>query len=218
MALQWPCLRCCGWMPVGTRGHARSTQPCCWPEDFSDWMVTVIFRMCSALWTDVDLRAKPVGQPDLAVTRGGSDSQRGCEMFCWAGPCPGQQRGQGGASRGSVKCWGYFLAGRWLGAVEKKRAGSCSWWVWLQGTSCGQRALKRDVVHGTGSQRPLGWADSAGEELCRAVWLAQASLSLPQPPDFAPATLSHASSWEHRMCCEIADDSRLSFVLDFPGS
>lgn len=50
---------------VGTLGHTRRvlpqmpvTQPCCWPEDFLHWMVTVIFRTCSALQVDVGLRTK----------------------------------------------------------------------------------------------------------------------------------------------------------------
>lgn len=52
-------------VPVGTVGHAWRvlplipvTQPCCRPKDFSDWMATVIFRTCSALWTCVGLRSK----------------------------------------------------------------------------------------------------------------------------------------------------------------
>lgn len=50
---------------LGTLGYAQRvlpqmpvTQPCCWPEDFLDWMVTVIFRTHSALWVDVSLRTK----------------------------------------------------------------------------------------------------------------------------------------------------------------
>lgn len=52
-------------VPVGTVGHTWTvlplipvTQPCCRPNDFSDWMATVIFRTCSALWTCVGLRSK----------------------------------------------------------------------------------------------------------------------------------------------------------------
>lgn len=50
------------WGMLGGFCHrCLSPSPAVGPEDFSDWMVTVILRTCSALWVDVGLRTKSAG-------------------------------------------------------------------------------------------------------------------------------------------------------------
>lgn len=96
-------------------------------------------------------------------------------MSSWAGPCPGQQRGWGGASRGSVKCWDTVSPGDGSAQLEKKRA-------ILGGAGCRGppvgSVLWSEMWWHTGQGPSVPWA---GEELCLAICLAQASPSLPQP-------------------------------------
>lgn len=136
-------------------------------------------------------------------------------MKCSPGLAPalGGQCGQGCASGGLVKELGDGSA--WLEKQGWKLFLGLAARDWL-GTSFGQRALKQGAVaRWAESQRSLCWTDRSGEELFLADCLAQTSLSLPQPPGFAPFALRRASLCKHQMCCEIADHPKQSFVLDF---
>lgn len=94
----------------------------------------------------------------------------------------GRQCGQGCASRGLLKSQGYFPIGGQLSTIGEKRleavlgrAGDLLW------AMCSE-------VRCSGSQYPSCWANCSGEELFLRV---QITLSLPQPPEFAPFAQSY---------------------------
>lgn len=147
--------------------------------------------------------------------------QRGYEMFSGAGPCSGWAAWPGMRFRRlSKRARDSFSLGDGSARLEKKRleavpGGAGCWglvvdllWAMCSEASCsgvlgrvpGSPVLDRQI-----------WR---GALPCRQT---RTSPSLPQPPEFAPFALSAGSSCKHRICREIADHPKQSFVLDFAG-
>lgn len=123
--------------------------------------------------------SKVPGQPDFAVAPpGGSDLQRGYEMFSGAGPCSGWAAWPGMRFRRLSKRARDSFS---LGMAQhgwREKAGSCSWWGWLLGTGCGPPL-------GNVLRSKLQWRAGQGPRVpCAGQTDLERSSSLPTGTDF----------------------------------